>query len=236
MSSTSTSSTTTTSSSTAQDSQSAHTISLGSAMETLKSMFTTMDDEVLLAVLQEQRGYMERTIEILLEMSGEMQRFEHQHEQNPQPSVSLPPDFLSLRPSPPASSQPEIPRTRSFSSTSRTVHAPVPYPPESYRRRSAADQTSRPEPRVSPRGEKTSTKEKAKNFFKKLFQRKGYERVPTSELDGIQLLRHDEPHLRADHSAYASSTSQPMPHAAPVHSTSTAPSRPPQDRGHGHFD
>lgn len=62
-------------------------ISFESAMEQLKSMFPTWDEETMKEILTSNDYHVERTIEQLLAMSGEIDASELQQQQQQQPQT-----------------------------------------------------------------------------------------------------------------------------------------------------
>jgi len=80
----------------------AASVTLKQAMETLTTMFPHIDRDVMIAVLQEQNGYLERSIEILLDMNAQIpdtaeSASTHATHAPGGPLDDLPADFLSLQ-------------------------------------------------------------------------------------------------------------------------------------------
>eukprot|EP00002_Diphylleia_rotans_P020110 TRINITY_DN3896_c0_g2_i1.p1 TRINITY_DN3896_c0_g2~~TRINITY_DN3896_c0_g2_i1.p1 ORF type:complete len:238 (+),score=60.29 TRINITY_DN3896_c0_g2_i1:50-763(+) len=73
-------------------------ISLEEGVATLQAMFEGVDREVIVAVLEANRGNMERSVDALLTMGGESVDEPRRATQTPQhtPTSSLPSDFLSI--------------------------------------------------------------------------------------------------------------------------------------------
>ncbi|KAJ4457558.1 hypothetical protein PAPYR_6913 [Paratrimastix pyriformis] len=190
-----------------------NSVSLRHAMATLKTMFPTIDQDVLLAVLQEQNGYMERSIEILLEMSAQIPASaapsQPQAAEPATPAVpDLPDDFLRLpesqpaphphrprQPTPPAQARPTsshshvTPHTSSARSVDQSRLTPIGSDAGSHHHSRSRSRTPPPAPVVSPSlGATDSITTKAKSFLQGLFSKPKYSKMDGSAPESGSLL------------------------------------------------